>query len=77
MERNTKTTFYQLQHGDRFYKTNDRKKEVFEKVAGCYSLLGAIADNEKVSEYQKAGASKVTLGNTEVIFLRNKNNQIQ
>lgn len=32
MERNTVTTIDKLQFGDRFYKANDNKKTVFEKV---------------------------------------------
>lgn len=32
MERNTLTTIDKLQVGDRFYKANDKKKEVWEVV---------------------------------------------
>lgn len=61
MERNSLTTFRELQIGDRFYKLSDKKKKVWEvymegKAMGDQDVYGVAFKPE-----------------TEIIFLRNKN----
>jgi hypothetical protein len=71
MERNTKTTMYHLQIGDRFYKVNDKKKIVYTKVESetkrthfqTYKHF-ALKDGERFPDAIKS--------TTEVIFLRHK-----
>ncbi len=71
MERNTATTIDKLKPGDRFYVANDKKKEMFEKVAHevkktnyqTYKHFGK-KDNEKFPVAFK--------NDTRIIFLRSK-----
>jgi len=76
MERNTQTTVYHLQIGDRFYKVNDKKKWVYEMVEGevkqthfqTYKHF-ALKDGERYPDAIKSI--------TEVIFLRHKEQPCQ
>lgn len=83
MERNTKTTVYNLQIGDRFYKCNDKKKTILEKVEHSIKqthfqtyrhwsmeakYMGRVITAEQIEKYAKPIKS-----DTEVIFLRHKN----
>jgi hypothetical protein len=71
MERNTATTAGELQIGDRFFRCNDKKKTVWEKVDS----------DVKVTHFQTYKHFAITAGmkfpqainkNTQVIFLRHK-----
>lgn len=83
MERNTKTTIYHLQIGDRFYKCNDKSKTIYEKVQQeakqtyyqtyrHFGICAAFADDTRISEQAKKAAFKSFKSDTEVIFLRHK-----
>jgi L-rhamnose mutarotase len=72
MERNTATTIYDLQPGDRFYKANDKKKDVWEKVEHTMKQT----NYQTYSHFAKREEDKYALAfksNTQVIFLRNNN----
>ncbi len=69
MERNTKTEVGNLVFGDRFYKCNDKKREVWTKqhgevryAKGLKHYASKDGDNCKTAVKEE----------TEVIFLRNK-----
>jgi hypothetical protein len=74
MERNTKTAIYNLQIGDRFFKLNDKKKEVWEKVGHHIKQTKyQTYSNFAKRDYERfASAFK---SDTEVIFLRHKSNE--
>lgn len=80
MERNTKTSFYQLQPGDRFYKCTDKNKSVYEKIAHepkktkyrTYSHW-AIETRHFITSPNAWQIEKFAVaisGDTEVVFLR-------
>lgn len=83
MERKTKTTVDQLQNGDRFYKANDKNKDVYEKLSthplgsrkpSCLCLLACIADNQTQPWPYRLRFAASLKSDTEVIFLRHKTN---
>jgi len=80
MERNTVTTMRELENGDRFYKSSDKKKTVFEKVnhetkKTKYQTYQYWAVEVKYLGRVNAveAFSKAITGSTEVVFLRNNN----
>lgn len=64
MERNTKTIAGSLQQGDRFYKSNDKKKRVYE-VRSFGSMVTVVDANIRNLSYPEKIRTE-----TEVIFLR-------
>lgn len=86
MERNTITTVAELKPGDRFYKVNDKHKNVLQIVEDkpkkthfrtykIFCCQVGIVDG-KLHQTAKEGFFKPILKDTAVVYLRNVNEEI-
>ncbi|HVZ95420.1 MAG TPA: hypothetical protein VG847_00990 [Chitinophagaceae bacterium] len=83
MERNTLTTMSQLKIGDRFFKANDKHKNVFEKIDHLvlrtyfqtythWAISASVLDVFILNENTIARHARAFKSDTPVIFLRHK-----
>lgn len=69
MQRNTATTFGQLQPGDRFYFSSDSKRKVYQLTEpGQYNIVNSKGLNGW--QYSRKSSSA-----TSVVYLRNAQNK--